>query len=239
MKSDLTDLLKSNNDLQSLLVNSAFDKLMFQKREEDETRIGMHGSGVISKDFCYRQQVLSFYYKGAEPNYPVELRRIFLNGWYVHIKWQKLFEQAKIAYGIEQRGKSDFWKLLFTPDAIIKLKNKLYIVEIKSVNTIQFQKMNEHESARHQIQLYMHMTGIPNGIVLCEDKNTQRIKTYIYQYNFEEVLPYLERMEKVKKYLGAYEKDKMLPKRICQSENNKCAENCAYKNACFGKGELL
>ena len=72
--------------------------------------------------------------------------------------------------------------------------------EIKSVNTFQFKKQKYHASGRKQLQLYMYLTDIHDGFVLCEDKNTQEIKVYLYRFNYKEVEPYIARLEKVQYY---------------------------------------
>lgn len=210
---------------------------MNNDRGSKEERVGMHGSGVIASEaeFCVRKQVLSFVFKGVEPHIPIGLKRIFKNGWSVHQKWQTLFEEAGIAIAIEQRGESNDWSLLFTPDAIVKIGKRKYVVEIKSVNTYQFKNMSSHPSGEKQLQLYMHQTGIPNGFVLCEDKNTQDIKIFVYEYNPEKARPFVERMLEVKDALKVYLETGVLPTGKCAKRDEKLAERCAYCDACFGE----
>lgn len=239
MANNLIDRIKEQTKFgegtESLIILSALNKVLDADQKDREDRVGMHGSGVIAADteFCYRQQVLSFFFKGFEPPIPDGLKRIFINGWYVHIKWQTLFEKAGIAIGIEQRGFSSEHKLLFTPDAIVQIGKRQYVVEIKSVNTYQFKTMKSHPSGEKQLNLYMHMTGIPRGFVLCEDKNTQEIKIFLYEYNPDIARPYVVRMFKVRQGIQRYEETGELPTRMCDSETCKHAMNCAYKNACF------
>lgn len=231
----LKDAITKTTSTESLLIENFLDKLFIEDREDKEDRVGMHGSGIIASDneFCFRQQVLSFIFKGNEPLITVGLRKIFKQGWVIHQKWQNMFKQAGVAIGIEQRGESSQWNLLFTPDAIIKVGNRKYIVEIKSVNTYQFKNMKSHPSAEKQLQLYMHMTGIPRGFVLCEDKNTQETKIFVYEYDPVKAKPFVERMLKVQKYLKRYKENGKLPSRLCEDENCRRAKNCAYRNCCY------
>lgn len=234
------DLKNDNMSYTSLMNKNLEDKMnsLFDfDRENREDRTGMHGSGIIASDdaFCYREQVLSFYFKQFEKQIPPSLKRIFLEGWSIHEKWQMLFKKSGIAYGIEQRGYSESWQLLFTPDAIVKINGKKYIVEIKSVNTYQFKNMKSHPSAEKQLQLYMHFCGIPRGFVLCEDKNIQEIKCFYYEYDPQKAAPFVDRMLKVIKYKERYEKTGKLPKRKCNNENCKRAQSCNYYDACFEK----
>lgn len=223
--------------LKEMYFERKMDALFDIDKENREDRVGMHGSGIVADDerFCYREQVLSFYYKnsGDDKIVPNNLKRIFLEGWSVHEKWQMLFRKNGIDRGIEQRGFSEQYQLQFTPDAIVELDGKMYVCEIKSVNTHKFQHMTEHPTAEKQLQLYMHFTAIPHGFVLCEDKNTQAIKCYYYDYDYHKVIPYLERMEKVKQLCAYFEKTGGLPSRKCENEGCKCAQDCNYAQACF------
>lgn len=232
----LKALLKQPESTEALTIISRLDRLMVEDRKDREDRVGMHGSGVVASEaeFCPRQQVLSFMFKGEEPHIPIGLRRIFKNGWSVHQKWQQLFEESGIAVAVEQRGHSVNWDLLFTPDAIVMIGKRKYVVEIKSVNTYQFKKMTSHPQAEKQLQLYMHQTSIPHGFVLCEDKNNQEIKVFVYEYDAEKARPFVERMLSVKEYLKVYLDTGKLPKCKCDSENDKLAQRCAYRKACFG-----
>lgn len=238
---ELKDRLLGNvANTESLLIENKLNALFDSDKQNREDRVGMHGSGIIASenDFCFRQQVLSFYYKGNDVDLPIALKRIFLEGWYIHSKWQQLFEQTGIARGIEQRGVSNEWKLLFTPDAIIELDGKMYVVEIKSVNTFQFKTMKGHPSGEKQCNLYMHFTGIPRGFVLAEDKNTQEIKVFPVKYDPMKAKAYVERMYKVKEFLKKYEDTGKLPKRKCESQNCKKANTCSYRESCFGINKI-
>lgn len=237
MVNDLKKALINSNipKTESLVLESHLNKLFYLDDENRENRVGLHGSGLSASDsdWCYRQAVLSFYFQGNETPVPIGLKKIFLNGWYVHEKWQKLFLQAGIAVGVEQRGQSKDWGLLYTPDAVIKLNNKLYVVEIKSVNTMQFNKMTSHASGERQLQLYMYMSGIPHGFVLAEDKNNQNIKIFPYEYDREKAKPFVERMIKVREMRKRFENEGKLPMRCCDKESCKRSLNCAYHDACW------
>lgn len=240
MLNNLNDenIVENKNSLEiEKYLNSLFD---LQKNNSEEKRIGMHGSAVIKNEdvFCYREQVLSFFFEPNEENISPELKRVFAEGWAIHKKWQDLFELAGIAIANEYKGYSEEYELFFTPDSIIKLKNKKYVVEIKSANDIQFKmfkKAGHHEAGEKQLQLYMYFLGIPQGFVLCENKNTQEIKVFDCAYDYNTVLPFLERMKKVLRYKNKFIESGKIPKRICENANCKRAGFCNYANACFEK----
>lgn len=224
-------------NLNNAEIETFLNSLLYYDDERREERTGMHGSAVIVTEdkFCYREQVLSFFFRASEKYIVPKVKRIFLEGWSVHEKWQNLFKHVGIAVGIEQRGHSEEYDLFFTPDAIIEIKGKKYVVEIKSVNDYQFRNMTCHPSAEKQLQLYMHFLGIPKGFVLCENKNTQDIKVFVYDYDCKKVVPYLKRMVKVLKYKKRFEKRGKLPARICDKNSCPRAADCNYADACFNK----
>ena len=224
-----------------------FVKQMFTRGGDSTERYGLHTSAIIVGDdkFCYREQVLSLLYKQAQgENVPQNLIRIFEEGNAIHEKWQRLF----IRGGLCKAEDCDFSKFNkkyeagYTPHAIITIKGKKYIVEIKSVNTYQFMKMTSHPTAIKQVQMYMHFTGIHDGIILCDDKNTQNFKVFVVKYNPEIVAKYIERLEAVQYYKNrVFEEGKMVKRcEQCTSKVCKRAIGCAMRDACWncGKGRI-
>lgn len=227
-------------DIRSMMIEQQLNKLFFLRENREEVRAGLHASAVISSDseFCYRQQVLSLLYKQNQgENHPVKLMRIFAAGNNIHEKWQKLFEISGMAYAIEDRSFSDEYEIYFTPDAIVMIGGKKWVCEIKSVNTYQFQKMKSHPSGRKQIQLYMHLKGLPRGFILCEDKNTQDIKIFIEEYDPDFVAKYLHRLLQVQKFKKSFLKTKTAPPRVCTNKSCKKANGCNMRDACWNTGQ--
>lgn len=224
-----------------------FVKQMFTRGGDSTERYGLHTSAIIVGEdkFCYREQVLSLIYKQAQSEHvPQNLIRIFEEGNAIHEKWQRLF----IRGGLCKAEDCDFSKFYseyeigYTPDAIITYKGKKYVVEIKSVNTYQFMKMTSHPTASKQVQMYMHFSGIHDGIILCDDKNTQNFKVFIVKYNPDIVSPYIERLEAVQYYKNrVYDEGKMVKRcEQCTSKVCKRAVCCPMRDACWnvGKGRV-
>lgn len=218
-----------------------FIQLLMDKNGAQKERTGLHGSAILASEaeFCYREQVLSLFYKQCQgENITVGLKRIFEEGNAIHEKWQRLFLRGGLGEP-EDMDRSRFNKtydLSYTPDAIITINGIKFVVEIKSVNTFQFKKMTSHPSGKKQLQLYMHLTKTSNGIVLCDDKNSQDFKIFRYVYNKEEVLPYIERLEAIQVYKNNLIDNHKLVKGLCSSSTCKRAEKCNMREACFGVG---
>ena len=85
----------------------------------------------------------------------------------------------------------------------------------------------------------MYLTGIHNGIVLCDDKNTQDFKVYKYEYNPEEIKKEIRRLEQVQEYKKQLLEQKKLIKRVsqCTCYGSKKAQECLMRDVCFGKNK--
>ena len=146
------------------------------------------------------------------------------------------------------------YKMSYTPDIVCRIPefyDGAMIGEIKSVNPMQFRKMESHPSAHKQLQLYMHecikeakRKGTWNGkdylkgFVLCDDKGGQEFKVFIYDYDEEFLKPYIERLESVKHYYKKFiTKKEMIPRcKNCTSYDCKQSEKCPMKDACWNRG---
>lgn len=221
------------------------NQLMTRGLESTE-RVGLHASAMIVSDnkFCIRQQVLSLIYKQRQGDQtPVGLMRIFEEGNAIHEKWQRLFIRA----GYSKPKDLDFtrfnkeFEISFTPDIICRIP-EFYdgemVGEIKSVNTFQFKKMTSHPSGHKQMQFYMYLTGIRKGFVLCEDKNTQEFKIFVYDYDPSVVAPFVERAEQVQYHKQRVFDEGKMVKRCegCNKPTCKKAEECAMRDACYNVG---
>lgn len=229
----------------------AFVKQMITRGLESQERVGLHASALIVGDnkFCVRKQVLSLLYKQLQGDQiEPSLMRIFEEGNAIHEKWQRLFIRAGYAKvkDLDYTRFNDEYEVSYTPDAIVTIPeyNEKYnwdgpmVCEIKSVNTFQFKKMTSHPTGKKQMQFYMFLTGIHKGFVLCDDKNTQDFKVFMYDYDPDIVMPIVERCEAIQFYKQKLFEEKKMVKRMtgCNSYNCKCASDCAMKDACFNMG---
>lgn len=217
-------------------------KLLLRQAElKSSDRYGLHASAILESDnkFCYREQVLSLFYKQAQgENININLKRIFEAGNFIGEKWQRLFLRGKLGK-IEDMDISRFvdkYDLSYTPDGIIEVGKKKYIVEIKSMNTFQFKKATSHPRGEKQCMWYMYLEGIHDGFVLVEDKNDQNFKVFVVEYDEESIKPYIERLEKIQKYKKRFIEQKKMVKRICKNSDCKRASECSMKDACFNIG---
>lgn len=223
-----------------LAIESELNKLFYKPKVHGEERKGLHASAIIvpPSQFCLREQVLSVLFKrNKEESKDISnyLIRIFEEGNSVHEKWQNLFVNAGIAKAIEGRGYSSFYDLYMTPDAIIEMFGKQWIVEIKSANTNSFKKMvTKHGSGNNQMQLYMYFFNIPRGFVLVEDKNDQNIKIFPEIFDYKVAYPYIKRLSDIKNGKEKFISDDVLPCMLCGDLTESRAKKCPMSDSCFG-----
>ncbi len=119
--------------------------------------------------------------------------------------------------------------------------NDLMIVEIKSINDGGF---NPNQNTRYpkefpkpenvdQIQLYMHMTGIHDGLLLYENKNDQQLKEVLVDYDPFRANKVLAKIGKAKYY---YEKGTVAPRQYSRNDIH-CSKWCDYRHICWKKEE--
>lgn len=233
-------------------IEAQFVQTVATRGLETQERRGLHASGIIASDdkFCYRAQVLcQFYKQDGSKNLPVNLLRIFEEGNAVHEKIQRLFLRG----GLSKVNELDCtcydkrYNLYYSPDIICRIaefSEEPMIGEIKSMNLYSYDVNKRHPTASLQLQLYLYLTKLKHGFVLCENKNSQEFKIEYCEYNFEIVKPYIGRLEKVRRYTAIFAKKKRLIARPagCSGPTCKKCENCIVKSTCWkmpGGGQRL
>jgi hypothetical protein len=225
-----------------IAVYTKFEKLFQSWYDAQPDRTGIHVSSIIvsPERFCLRQIVLMQHFPHAKIRMHPPTIRIFLQGWVIHQKWQKLFSDVGIAVETETTH-SHSSGATFTPDAVIEILGKLFIVEIKSMNGDAYESMKSvHADAEIQANMYMHLTGIRQSIVLVENKNNQQFKLWVIQYNKALIRPYLKRLEDIKISLEEFKLNMKLPSRHikCPTIYTSLAKRCPVSEFCFmGKYE--
>ena len=115
---------------------------------------------------------------------------------------------------------------------IVKASGKSILVEVKSTGNVDFVE----DAAPHnvvQLQLYMHATGIHNGILLYVDKRNLKSKVFPVPYSEEEAKKIIERFKALHKFLKAG-----VPPDPEARESRKTVwmcKYCEYRDKCYGE----
>lgn len=173
---------------------------------------------------------------------PVDVLMVFEAGNLVHdfvaevLRSEKTPEvellKSEVPIRIEPAGKG--FIISGRVDDVIQLRadGKTYLVEVKSTKSIAYQKTPAVSHAR-QLQLYMHATGIHNGIVLYIEKNTLQARWFEVGYDPGVVDECIGRFEKLHKALiddGMPE-----PEARQNREMNWMCNYCDYREECDGE----
>ena len=122
-------------------------------------------------------------------------------------------------------------------DAIISDGKNLYVLDIKSMNSMIFDKLSQpKEENVDQLQLYLHYFKVPKGILLYVNKNTLGLKEFVVDYNKERSLSLLQGLAETKVKIDAC----IVPDRIAGYPDDWQCRYCQFRNICdtAGDGEV-
>ncbi len=153
--------------------------------------------------------------------------RIFDNGDYTHMRIMSVLFGLGIVRATELKIPAQEI-ISGRADAIIDIEGKPCVLEIKSIGSYKFAKLQEPEPDHmKQVQLYMHFFKIPDGILLYEDKDKQNLKEFAIKYD-----PFLiqEALKKFKELKEQIDKN-IVPPIPIDIEPWRC-DYCDYKEEC-------
>jgi len=119
-------------------------------------------------------------------------------------------------------------------DAIISSGKELYVLDIKSMNSMIFKNLSQpKEENIDQIQLYMHYFKIPKGILLYVNKDNQILKEFVIPYDKKRSFNLLKGLEKLKIQIST----DLVPSRIEGHPSNWQCRYCQFKDICSSAGK--
>lgn len=211
-----------------------FDKVIdaFLKREYRPKGLGKYYPSEAG--LCLRKTWYSYKYPSeTEP----DLLKVFEMGNIVHdfvvqvLKSEKSPDVSLLESEFPFKVDVEDFQISGRVDNLIKVKasGKIMLVEVKSTKDLKYVK----EASPHninQLQLYMHFTGVHNGILLYIDKGNLKTKTFDIPYSEEEALKIIERFKTLHKHL----KEKTLPEPEARAHEklNWMCKLCEYRERC-------
>ncbi len=211
-----------------------FNKVIerFLEKEIHEKKIGRYYPSEIGR--CLRNLYYSY-------KYPVKVKprllKIFELGNIMHdfvvkvLKSEKIPEIELIDSEIPIELKVDDFVISGRIDDLILLKtdNRKILVEVKSCKDIR--SINKPQNSHMiQLQFYMHVTGIKEGILLYIDKTTLETKSFKLEYDAFWAELIIERFRKLHRALV---NDKLpLPEAKIVEEIRWMCNFCEYKEKC-------
>jgi CRISPR/Cas system-associated exonuclease Cas4 (RecB family) len=122
-------------------------------------------------------------------------------------------------------------------DAIISDGKDLYVLDIKSMNSMIFRTLSEPKQENvNQVQLYMHYFNIKKGILLYVSKDNQELKEFIFEYDQPLCQGLLNSLEELKGKIDA----NTVPARSAGYPEDWQCRYCAFREICSlaSSGEL-
>jgi len=114
-------------------------------------------------------------------------------------------------------------------DAIISDGKDLYVLDIKSMNSMIFKNLAEPKSENvDQVQLYMHYFKVPKGILLYVDKDRLELKDFVLSYDQNRSNYLLKNLTDLKEKI---DKD-IIPVRMPEWPEGWQCQYCQFKEVC-------
>lgn len=155
------------------MLKELIDKFYIEnQRNKEQTHFYITDAGK-----CPRQ--VFFRFKNV-PRAAMDARimRIFEHGEHIHRNIFNILYRLKIGVTTEIPIPSQEI-ISGRADAILCIDNENYVLDIKSMNSMIFRKLEQpKEENVYQLQLYLHYFNIKKGILLYIDKDQQEIKEF-------------------------------------------------------------
>lgn len=114
-------------------------------------------------------------------------------------------------------------------DAIISDGKDLYVLDIKSMNSMIFRNLTEPKPENvDQIQLYLHYFKLPKGILLYVSKDNQDLKEFVVNYDKVRAQNLINGLSDLKTKINS----NIIPSRISKYPDDWQCKYCSFREVC-------
>jgi CRISPR/Cas system-associated exonuclease Cas4 (RecB family) len=215
------------------MLRELIDKF-YLSREKDREQ---HHFYITDAGRCPRSLFFKFK-KAPREAMEAKILRMFDHGDYIHqLIMKPLFGLREINVVASEVNIPPQELISGRADAILSDGKDLYVLDIKSMNSMVFRNLKEpKEENMDQIQLYLHYFKVQKGILLYVNKDTQELKEFevAYDKNRAEVL--LRGLSDIKIKIDS----NIIPDRILGYSDDWQCRYCQFKEICImaGTGEI-
>jgi len=207
------------------MLKEIIDKFYLDKQKDKE----QHRFYITDAGRCPR--AIFFKFKKA-PREEMEARvlRMFDHGDYIHqLIMKSLFAVRELRVIASEVDIGPQEIISGRADAIISDGKDLYVLDIKSMNSMIFKNLSQpKEENIDQIQLYLHFFKIPKGILLYVNKDNQELKEFLVIYNRQRAESLLKDLSNLKVKIDA----DLVPERIPTWPDDWQCQYCQFREIC-------
>ncbi|MBU2579331.1 PD-(D/E)XK nuclease family protein [Patescibacteria group bacterium] len=215
------------------MLKELIDKFyMDQSKDRDQVHFYITDAGKCGRAIFFK------FKKAPRKNIDPRILRIFDHGNYLHQLIMKALFAAKKLHVVASEVHTPPQEMISgRADAIISLDNELYVLDIKSMNSMIFRNLTApKEENVSQIQLYLHYFKIKNGILLYIDKDQQELKEFLIEYDPELCQRFIDGFKILQEKIDA----NVVPVVLSDYPKNWQCNYCQFREICdlTGKEEI-
>lgn len=215
------------------MLKELIDKFYIDRQKDKE----QHHFYVTDAGKCGR--AVFFKFKNApRENIDANVLRMFDHGDYIHQLIMKPLLSIREIHVVASEVNIPPQELVSgRADAILSDGKVLYVLDIKSMNSMVFRSMTEpKEENINQVQLYMHFFKVPKGILLYVNKDNQTLKEFIFDHNKIRAKKLLDDLQILKEKIDK----EIIPERTVGYPSEWQCQYCQFRDICklSGEGEI-
>lgn len=215
------------------MLKELIDKFYSDKsKDKEQTHFYITDAGKCNRAVFFK------FKKAPREEMDARILRIFEHGDYIHQLIMKALFGARNVHVVASEISMPPQEIISgRADAILSVDNELYVLDIKSMNSMVFRNLTSpKEENLYQLQLYLHYFKIKKGILLYVDKDQQELKEFIVDYQPEICQQLLDNFKSLKDKIDFNTIPPVLPD---YPKNWQC-NYCPFRAICdlAGKEEL-
>ena len=207
------------------MLKEIIDKF-YLDRQKDKER---HHFYITDAGKCPRQ--IFFKFKNA-PRKEMEARilRVFDHGDHIHELIMRALLSSRDIHIVASETNIPPQELISgRADAIISDGKDLYVLDIKSINSVGFRNLIQpKEEDINQIQLYLHYFKIKNGLLLYVNKDNEELKEFLVSYDQNQAQSLFNNLINLKRQIDS----NTVPSRILNYPDDWQCNYCQFRKIC-------
>ena len=213
------------NGLRGKMLKEIIDKFYLDRQKDRE----QHRFYITDAGKCSRAIFFKFK-KAPREEMEAKVLRMFDHGDHIHkLIMKPLLSTREIHVVASEVDIPPLEIISGRADAILSDGKELYVLDIKSMNSMIFKNLNQaKEDNINQLQLYLHFFKIQKGILLYVNKDNQELKEFLIEYNLKRCQSLLANLS----YLKIKIDSNTIPERIAGWPSDWQCQYCPFKEIC-------